>query len=56
MNCSVVSKLAMKLVIPMAACLSAKANLGADEVKPLCGGRSQKTRSKVGINELLRGI
>ncbi|MCX7627458.1 MAG: hypothetical protein N2Z69_03490 [Methylophilaceae bacterium] len=35
---------------------SAQANLGPAKVKPLGGGRSQKTLSKVGINELLRGI
>jgi hypothetical protein len=35
---------------------SAKANIGAADVKPRSGGRSQKTLSKVGINELLRGI
>jgi len=35
---------------------SAKANLGMPKVKPRSGGRSQKTLSKVGINELLRGI
>jgi hypothetical protein len=36
--------------------LSAKANIGAADVKPRSGGQSQKTLSKVGINELLRGI
>ena len=35
---------------------SAEANIGMADVKPRSGGRSQKTLSKVGINELLRGI
>jgi len=35
---------------------SAKANVGAADVKAQRAGRSQKTLSKVGINELLRGI
>lgn len=42
--------------MPKAELLSAKANLHAVQVKPRSGGRSQKTLSKVGINELLRGI
>lgn len=46
----------MQFVIPTAAFLSAKAKLGATEVKLHSSGRSQKTRGKVGINELLRGI
>jgi hypothetical protein len=40
----------------MAECLSAQANAGETGVKPRSGGRRQKTLSKVGINELLRGI
>jgi hypothetical protein len=40
----------------MAQGLSAQANIGAADVKPRSGGRSQKTPQEVGINELLRGI
>ena len=42
--------------MPKAELLSAKANLRNAQVKPRSGGRREKTPSKVGINELLRGI